>query len=214
MNDPVYIYVHGFNSSPASWKAQQLQQALQAQGAEQNFYCPELSHWPARAIEQLEQLLDRLRAEGCKPLLIGSSLGGYYSSYLVERAARRGESLKAVLVNPAVYPYRLLEAWLGENQNLYTAERYRLTRRHLEQLLALDTHAPSEPERYLLLVQTGDETLDYREAVDKFVGVARFVQPGGSHGFDRFEQLIPAIQAFARGQIELPEPVELPVSAN
>ncbi|MBV1788948.1 alpha/beta fold hydrolase [Marinobacterium sp. D7] len=214
MTDPVYIYVHGFNSSPSSWKAQLLERALQAQGLANHFYCPELSHWPARAIEQLQQLIEPLKAQGRSPVLIGSSLGGYYSSYLVEQAVRRGEPLKAVLINPAVYPYRLLEAWLGENENLYTAERYQLTRRHLEQLLALDCGKPAAPERYLLLVQTGDETLDYREAVDKYDRVVQFVQPGGSHGFDQFEQLIPAIQAFAAGRIELPEPVELPVSAN
>ncbi|GGB99848.1 esterase [Marinobacterium zhoushanense] len=214
MTDPVYIYVHGFNSSPSSWKAQLLERALQAQGLAGHFHCPELSHWPARAIEQLQQLIEQLKAQGQNPLLIGSSLGGYYSHYLVEQAVCRGEALKAVLVNPAVYPYRLLEDWLGENQNLYTAERYQLTHRHLQQLLALDCAKPADPGRYLLLVQTGDETLDYREAVDKFSQVTQFVQPGGSHGFDRFEHLIPAIQAFAQGRIELPEPAELPASAN
>lgn len=214
MSDPVYIYVHGFNSSPASLKAQLFEKALLARGIEQRFFCPELSHWPVRAIEQLERLIARQQAEGRDILLVGSSLGGYYSSYLVEQAATKGESLKAVLVNPAAYPYRMLENMLGETQNLYTAERYELTRRHVEQLVALDISAPVQPERYLLLVQTGDETLDYREAVDKFSRVARFIQPGGSHGFDRFEQLIPAILAFADGRIELPEPVALPPGSN
>ncbi|KEA64930.1 putative esterase [Marinobacterium lacunae] len=213
MSNTAYIYVHGFNSSPSSWKAQVLGKALHERGLAGQFICPELSHWPERAIRQLDALIAQQSELQRDIVLIGSSLGGYYSSYLVERAVARGERLRAVLVNPAVYPYRLLEEWLGENQNLYTAERYELTRRHLEQLLALDTGVPAEPERYLLLVQTGDETLDYREAVDKFCHCAQFVQPGGSHGFDRFETLIPAILAFAEERIELPEPIALSATA-
>ena len=46
-------------------------------------------------------------------------------------------------------------------QNLYTGERYELTAEHLRQLEALVV-ATVHPERYLLLVETGDEVLDYR----------------------------------------------------
>jgi predicted esterase YcpF (UPF0227 family) len=214
MTDPLYVYVHGFNSSPASWKARQLAAALEAQGRAADFACPALSHWPEQAIAQLQQLLARAREQSREVVLIGSSLGGYYSSYLVEQASARGEPLRAVLVNPAVRPYRLLEAWLGENRNLYTDEQYQLTPEHLRQLLALDTAAPAEPERYLLLVQTADETLDYREAVAKYAAAPQFVQPGGSHGFERFDELIPAIFAFAVGTIALPEPRPLPAGSH
>ena len=211
MSDPVYIYVHGFNSSPSSYKARALAAYLAEQGKSDHFHCPALSHWPQRAIEQLEALLDELAS--VPVVLIGSSLGGYYSHYLMQTIGERAQPLSAVLVNPAVRPYALLERWLGENENIYTAERYRLTERHLEQLKALDRPAPKALDAYLLLVQTGDETLDYREAVEKYAGVAQFVQPGGSHGFDQFEQLIPAIQAFGQGRIELPEPTPLLFSA-
>ncbi|SEG80622.1 YqiA/YcfP family alpha/beta fold hydrolase [Marinobacterium lutimaris] len=212
MADPVYIYVHGFNSSPASWKAQLFEQALQQQGKAERFRCPALSHWPEKAMEQLNTELEQCAGE--QVVLVGSSLGGYYSSFLVEAAAARGEALSAVLVNPAVRPYDLLRDWLGDTSNIYTNEQYELTDEHLHQLLALDSSAPVDPSRYLLLVQTADETLDYRQAVDKYRGSTQFVQPGGSHGFDRFEQLIPAIFAFAEGRIELPEPTPLPASAD
>jgi predicted esterase YcpF (UPF0227 family) len=167
---------------------------------------PALSHWPAEAIEQLEA---EIAAANGPVTLIGSSLGGYYSTWLVEH----NPALRAVLVNPAVYPYRLLEEWLGQNTNLYTREQYQLTERHLEQLLVLDCPQLQDPSRYLLLVQSGDETLDYREAVDKYAACAQFVQPGGSHGFEHFEALIPAVQAFAEGRVELPVPVALPIAA-
>lgn len=206
MDEPVLIYVHGFNSSPDSWKARALRAELKRQGREQQLRVPALSHWPAEAIEQLEA---EIAAANGPVTLIGSSLGGYYSTWLVEQ----NPALRAVLVNPAVHPYRLLEEWLGQNTNLYTREQYQLTERHLEQLLALDCPQLQHPDRYLLLVQTGDETLDYREAVDKYAACARFVQPGGSHGFEHFEALIPALQAFSEGRVELPAPVALPIAA-
>jgi predicted esterase YcpF (UPF0227 family) len=206
MNAPVFIYVHGFNSSPHSWKARCLQAAFERQGHAAQLRVPALSHWPAEAIEQLEA---EIAAANGPVTLIGSSLGGYYSTWLVEH----NPALRAVLVNPAVYPYRLLEEWLGQNTNLYTREQYQLTERHLEQLLVLDCPQLQDPSRYLLLVQSGDETLDYREAVDKYAACAQFVQPGGSHGFEHFEALIPAVQAFAEGRVELPVPVALPIAA-
>lgn len=211
MTQPLFIYVHGFNSSPQSMKAQLLREVLSRQGLEQRLRVPALSHWPAQAIEQLVQEIGS--ADG-PVTLIGSSLGGYYSTWLVEHAERFSTQLNAVLVNPAVYPYRLLEAWLGENQNLYTAENYQLTEQHLQQLLALNCDSLRDPSRYLVLLQTGDETLDYREACDKYGACEQFIQPGGSHGFEQFERLIPSIQAFAEGRLDLPDAVELPVGAN
>lgn len=206
MTQTLIIYVHGFNSSPASIKARILGDRLAALGLSEQYRVPALSHWPLDAMQQLEALVT---AEPERPvLLIGSSLGGYYSTALVERF----DNCRAVLVNPAVTPDKLLGEWLGDNENLYTHEHYELTREHLEQLRALRTGELRDPSRYLLLQQTGDETLDYREAVDRYRACAQFVQPGGSHGFDRFEALLPAILAFADGRLELPDPAALPFS--
>ncbi|MBA4503422.1 YqiA/YcfP family alpha/beta fold hydrolase [Marinobacterium marinum] len=204
MSEPVIIYVHGFNSSPQSVKAQLLQRAMQ--GCEWTIRVPALSHWPRQAMAQLQAEID---AANGPVTLVGSSLGGYYSTWLVEH----NPELRAVLVNPAVYPFRLLEEWLGHNTNLYTADHYELTTEHLAQLKALHCPQLDDPSRYLLLVQTADETIDYREAVDKYAACAQFVQPGGSHGFEQFEALIPAIRAFAKGHLDLPEPLPLPAAS-
>lgn len=201
---PFYIYVHGFNSSPASIKAQLFQQYLDEHQLDLPYAVPELSHWPEQAVAQLQQLIEAQPEH--EIILIGSSLGGYYSTWLTEHYS----NVRAVLVNPAVKPYVLLEEWLGENENLYTHEHYELTPEHLAQLLRLDCEQLQDPGRYLLLTQTADETLDYREGVDKFAASAQFVQPGGSHGFDRFQDLIPAILAFGEGRIELPPATPLP----
>ena len=149
---------------------------------------PDLPHRPAQAMVLAERLLAQMPE---KPTLIGSSLGGYYATYLAER-----HGLKAVLINPAVAPYRLLEPLLGPQQNYYSGETYALTSQHLVELQALEL-ATLHPERYFLLVQTGDEVLDYRVAVARYAGAQQCVIPGGDHGFQQFENYLGAILAFA-----------------
>ena len=122
--------------------------------------------------------------------LIGSSLGGYYATYLAERYA-----LRAVLVNPAVKPHALLRNHLGPQKNLYTGASYELTAQHVTELEALDT-ATIAPARYLLLTRTGDEVLDYRDAVEKYSGAMQRVIPGGDHGFGDFADYLDEALAF------------------
>ncbi len=203
MSRPLFVYVHGFNSSPQSVKARLLGAYL-ANNPIADYKVPELSHWPAEAMRDLEHLVESNYDR--EVVLIGSSLGGFYSLWLTEKYVH----CRSVLVNPAITPYRLLEEWLGENENLYTHDKYELTPEHLEQLKALTVNTLKDPDKYLLLVQTADETLDYREAVDFLSSSPRFVQPGGSHGFDQFQNLFPAIVQFSRHIIELPAATPLP----
>ncbi|MBN3564681.1 YqiA/YcfP family alpha/beta fold hydrolase [Aliamphritea spongicola] len=200
---PLFIYLHGFNSSPDSIKARQFQAAMAAAGRADDVLVPALSHWPAEAIAQAEALIRQ--HEGRDITLIGSSLGGYYSLWLGERYG-----VRAVLVNPAVRPYELLAEMLGQQSNLYTGEAYTLTEQHLQQMLAIDVPSLSQPQNYLLLTQTDDETLDYRQAVDKLTDSTMLIQQGGDHGFQQFDALIPAILAFSEGRVELPEVPGLP----
>lgn len=200
---PLFIYLHGFNSSPDSIKARQFQSAMMAIGRAEDVIVPELSHWPAEAIAQVEALIKQYKDR--EITLIGSSLGGYYSLWLGEQY-----QLRAVLVNPAVRPYELLAEMLGQQCNLYTGEAYTLTELHLQQMVALDVASTAQPQQYLLLTQTDDETLDYRQAVDKLSDSPMLVQLGGDHGFQQFEAVIPAIVAFSEGRVELPDVPGLP----
>jgi len=193
-SDTHFIYVHGFNSSPKSFKAQQVLECFRHSGAASQLSVPELSHFPDEAIEQLKSLV-----EGAdKVLLIGSSLGGFYSTWLTEHYA----NACAVLVNPAVAPHRLLSAMLGETENFYTGQRYQLTHQHMAQLEALFLPQTTHPERLLLLQQQGDETLDYRDAVGYYKTSRQIVQPGGSHAFDGFDSMLPLIMDFATGTLD------------
>lgn len=189
-----FIYVHGFNSSPQSFKAQQTRALFRERDAEDQLSIPKLSHFPAEAMVQLKELVEASE----RALLIGSSLGGFYSTWLTEHYART----RAVLVNPAVAPHKLLESMLGVTENYYSGERYELTQSHMDQLKALYLSEVTHPDRLLLLQQEGDETLDYRDAVGYYKTSPQIVQPGGSHAFENFDTVLPLIMEFAAGQID------------
>jgi predicted esterase YcpF (UPF0227 family) len=177
------IYIHGFNSSPASIKAQLIRQRLETIGRGAEFLAPALPHSPAQAAS----LLDALASRHAGAALIGSSLGGYYATWLAEKHGSR-----AALLNPAVRPYELLSAHLGVQQNLYTGERYDFTARHVEELRALEVPAVTA-RRYLLIVATGDEVLDYRAAVERYRGCRQIVIEGGDHGLSDFAKRLDAV---------------------
>ena len=181
------IYIHGFNSSPASFKAKVLHDRLAALGRADKFVAPALPHSPAAAAALLAELARRHP----QAVLIGSSLGGYYATWLAENFG-----LHAVLVNPAVRPYELLAAYVGTQKNLHTGEDYEFTAQHVAELRALEVGAIT-PECYLLMVETGDEVLDYRQAIEKYRGAQQLVIEGGDHGFSDFADYLDRVLAFA-----------------
>ena len=183
------IYLHGFNSSPGSHKAQLLKRYMEERGMGGQYCCPALPTLGLHAIAAVEAEIARHPRESVT--LVGSSLGGFYSSYLAER-----HDLRAVLINPAVRPHEDLRAYLGTQRNLYTQQQYELTEEHLRQWEKL--YLPTvRPQRYLLLVETGDEVLDYREAVEKYQGARQIVIEGGDHSLQSFPGHIPLILEFA-----------------
>ena len=191
-NAHTVIYLHGLNSSPGSVKARALGNAIAALPEPQRprYFVPQLSHRPAEAMRAVRAWI--AARDTTLLTLVGSSLGGYYATYLAELY-----DVKAVLINPAVRPYENLVPYLGLQRNLYTDEEYELTREHLAELEALKVTRITRAERYLLLVQTGDEVLDWREAVAFYAGAWQSVQGGGDHAFQNFEAQIPAILRFA-----------------
>ncbi len=186
------VYIHGFNSSARSFKAGLVGDRMAALGRRSEFVCPDLPHRPAQAIAALEDLV---AGDAGECALLGSSLGGYYATWLAER--HRARAMRVVLVNPAVRPYKLLAQALGPQTNLYTGERYELTADHLDELRALEVKDVT-PEQYLLITRTGDEVLDYREAVDKYRGCEQLVIEGGDHGFGDFDRYLDRALAFCR----------------
>jgi len=185
----VIVYLHGFNSSPQSGKAQRLRSYLEERGRIAEFVCPRLPHEPERAVSLVEAELAKYPLH--QITLVGSSLGGFYATWLAEK-----HDLRAVLINPAIDPHRGLRAYLGRQQAYHDGESYELTEGHLtqwERLFVTRVH----PERYLLLVETGDEVLDYRAAVRKYRGAQQVVVQGGDHTLVSFPEHLQLILAFA-----------------
>ncbi|ENO75129.1 YqiA/YcfP family alpha/beta fold hydrolase [Thauera sp. 63] len=186
------VYLHGFRSAPASIKARALGARMAERGLSDRFWCEQLPVSPRAAIALAEAEIARAHAAGLTPSVVGSSLGGYYATWLAER-----HGLRAVLVNPAVVAPLSLGAYVGTQTNLYTGESFDFTREHIDELRALEVPAITRPERYWLLAETGDEVLDYRHAVQKYAGARQTVLEGGDHGFSRWNDYLDAVIAFA-----------------
>ena len=189
------VYLHGLNSSPASVKAQALGRAIATLPVDSRpeYFVPQLHHRPAAAMRAVGAWVDARSPAWLT--LVGSSLGGFYATHLAERYGA-----KAVLINPTVRPYEDLASHLGPQRNMYTGEDYELTREHFAELAALKVERITRPQHYFLLTQTGDEILDWRDAVAFYGGAWQFVQGGGDHAFQQFDAQIPAILHFALGK--------------
>ena len=181
------LYLHGFLSSPQSAKATLMQRWLREQAPAVEWICPQLPVVPHEAIE-----LARTLASGPDTVgVVGSSLGGFYAMHL---SAEMG--LPAALINPAVRPWLLLEDYLGEHEHPWTGERFVVDRDYLSVLEGLNREATLDRKRLFLLLQTGDETLDYREAVKVLMPCRAWLEGGGDHAFAGFDRCLPAIGAF------------------
>ena len=179
------VYLHGFNSSPHSHKAQVLGRYLEEEGLGNQYACPELPPLASDAMRVIEKAI-----AAKKPAFVGSSLGGFYATYLAEK-----HDAKAVLINPAIDPHVGLRAYLGPQKNLHTGKAYELTQAHLAEWEKL--YVPRiTPGRYLLLVETGDEVLDYRRAVERYRGAEQVVVTGGDHSLQTFPEHLPRLLEF------------------
>ncbi|NOJ23097.1 esterase YqiA [Vibrio coralliilyticus] len=182
MRPSLLLYIHGFNSSPLSHKANVMKEYCQQHRPDIKVVVPQLPCFPQQAAEYLLNIIEQHK-DDYQIGLIGSSLGGYLSMWL-----NRQFGFKAVVVNPAVKPYELLADYLGEQKNPYTHQRYVLESVHIDELKALDTPIIKQAKDFWLLQQTEDEVLDYRQAVEKFSGAKQTVEEGGDHSFINFER--------------------------
>ena len=186
------LYLHGFLSSPASGKAQEVLHYYREQNAEDRVCIPALPFEPVVAIAQAAEHLQALQQRFEQVFVIGSSLGGFYATWLAQQ-----HGVRAVLVNPAVRPHELFQHYIGPVKHYYTDEIHELTPAHLEQLAAIAVTTIAQPQNLLVMLQTGDETLDYRHAEELYRGCPRILEQGGSHTFDGFIDHMPTIQEFA-----------------
>ena len=184
------LYLHGFRSSPRSFKAQRLHAWLQAHRPGVHWWCPQLPPSPREAMALVMQGVagwphDRMA-------VLGSSLGGFYATWVAERLG-----CPAVLLNPAVDPARDLAAYIGEQTAFHTPEeRFFFRAGYVDELQALQAGPIKQPQRYLLVAAKGDEVLDWREMVPRYPGVHLRLLDGGDHALSDFDDHLPLIIDF------------------
>jgi predicted esterase YcpF (UPF0227 family) len=183
-----FLYLHGFNSSPESLKARETRDWLQQHLPAARFHAPALSPHPRQAMKEAESLLQSLPQD---TLLIGSSLGGFYASWLAENLQRR-----AVLINPTVQPHLDLLRLPREQLHPYSGEVYSLTDEDAQALEAHQVRKPN-PARYWLVLGSQDEVLDWRLAAQHFQGSKLTLFSGDNHRLQRWPECLPGLPAFA-----------------
>ena len=191
------IYLHGFRSSPASFKARMLGQAMVALGRGADFVCPQLPASPAAAIDEI---MSQIRPDDTD-VLVGSSLGGYYARHVAEQCGAR-----AVLLNPAVKPAIGLARHLGPQTLFHSDEAFDFRPEYLQALQAFAVERITLPQRYLLIAATGDEVLDWRDMVEAWPGAQHIVVQGSDHGLSDFASHIGRVLEFAG--LAMPPPTD------
>ncbi|WP_371767082.1 YqiA/YcfP family alpha/beta fold hydrolase [Massilia sp.] len=185
---PHLLYLHGFRSSPRSFKARVVQQRMEAAGRAGNLICPQLPASPKAAMDLVLTLVERYSGNLA---IIGSSLGGFYATWLAERFGCR-----AALINPAVDPLKDLDKHVGITTEWHTGEPFEFKRDYIDELAALKVGTITRPQRYFLLAATGDEVLDYRDMVAHYAGAHQHVIQGSDHAVSEFEQYVDEVLAF------------------
>lgn len=184
------LYLHGFRSSPQSTKARIMAARVARDHPAVRWWCPQLPPSPRQAMDMLEQ--GTAEWPRARMAVIGSSLGGYYASYLAEQWG-----CKAVLLNPAVFAARDLARHVGTHPVWHDpARQIAFTAEHVDELRALECGGPAHPSRYFLLAAKGDEVLDWREMLQRYPGVQLCLLEQGDHGLSDFEDHLDAVLAF------------------
>lgn len=211
------LYLHGFRSSPESFKARLMASALAERGLADVWYCPQLPASPAAALRLALRLAQDNTAHpdaGQHPdaasaampvpgqggasaasrlTVVGSSLGGFYATWLAERLGCR-----AVLLNPVVHAARDLATQVGSHRTFHGDEPFEFLPAYLEELARAEADIPvlTHPDRYFLVAATGDEVLDWREMQARFAGSRQRIIQGSDHGISDFADWLPEILDF------------------
>ena len=183
------LYLHGFRSSPQSMKARVISERMAALGLSDQLVCPQLPASPKLAMELALSLIEGVPAEQLS--IVGSSLGGYYATWLAERVGCR-----AVLLNPAIVPLQDLDKHVGVTTQFHSDEPFEFKREYIDELRALAVDPITRPGRYFLIAATGDEVLDYRDMVKHYAGARQHVIDGSDHGISEFPDYLDAVLAF------------------
>lgn len=190
--DLCLIYVHGFRSSPKSSKAMQLAHWMATEGV--RFECPALDIAPLKALDEISHVVENALVDGYQPRLIGSSLGGFYVSWFMERHPQKSQ-FRAALINPACWPARDLIDQVGPLQSWHGPEILQFQSEYIDDLKSMEVGL-TDPHRYMLVAAKGDTVLDWNEMVDRYPGCHTHIVEGSDHSLSDFADHWPAMKAF------------------
>jgi len=189
------LYLHGFRSSPRSFKARLVQERMLAAGRASDLICPQLPASPKAAMELALLLAERHAPDNLA--IVGSSLGGFYATWLAERLG-----VRAVLLNPSVDPLASLEKHVGLTTAWHSDEPFEFRRAYIDELAELKVARITRPERYFLIAATGDEVLDYRDMVAHYAGARQHVIEGSDHAISEFAEYVDEVLAFCQPHVD------------
>ena len=182
------VYLHGLNSSARSHKAGLLREALKPFPVRAPTYP---AHRPTEAIRELERFFGQLGGDH-NPLVVGSSMGGFYGQYL----ARRFRFAGLYLINPALEPWNLLPEYLGQEMTTADGEAYRITGALVAETRRFGVERPCDGVETTLFMDRGDEVIDYRVAESIYRDCGRLrIFDGGDHAFQHMDALIAELRA-------------------
>lgn len=183
------LYLHGFLSSPQSSKASDTLAYLKRHHPNVHFVAPQLSGIPSIAWQQAQDAMQSVKEDILG--IMGSSMGGFLASLLAEK-----HQCKASVINPAVAPHRLFPEYIGTHTNPYTKEQFDLTNDHIKDVAQLALTRLTQPENHQVFLQTDDEVLDYRLAVDLYHESNLHIVQGGDHAYQDFALELPKVMRF------------------
>ena len=184
------LYLHGFRSSPQSFKARLLHAWLQQYAPTVAWCCPQL---PPSPLQAWELMLASVRGWPVHSMaVLGSSLGGFYATAMAEHAGCR-----AVVLNPAVDPARDLVPYVGDQTAYHNpATHFEFKAEYIDQLRTLTSARLSHPERYAAVIAKGDELLDWREMSARYAGARIKLLEGSDHALSDFDRHLDFVLEF------------------
>ncbi len=186
------VYIHGFLSGAKAEKALLTEKFLSQNYPQADFVTENFPNTPQEAYDAVDSLISRLVSEDRRVALIGSSMGGFYSIGMSWKY-----NLRAALINPCVFPWKLMPALKGEHTNPYTGVKFEINDASIEAVKKLADLVKPVPERLALYLERGDEVLNAAETAS-YLGNAALVhiEDGGNHRFRSFELCLPEIVRF------------------
>ncbi len=188
----LFVYLHGFKSSPLSTKAQLTKAAIEERiqaGESIAWYCPQLPPSPRQAIQMVKEHIERQTFSALS--FMGSSLGGYYATYFGELF-----DSKVSLLNPAIEPARDLEKYIGEQKSWHQDEVFHFLPEYINELQEIYVEKITQANRYFLLAAKGDEVLDWREMVAKYPDAHQLILEGGDHAISDYPNHLNQLMQF------------------